>query len=152
MITNLLARKIVGAVLGAIAIATILSLFGYGDTGPTISDYAKEVTLALTSYIPAAFVMHRLTKRDNVFLQIAGVTLIGSTLSFLLKLILLEGQNGIPAYFAGAARDHLWKPFAELIFDAVSFVMLETLVCLPFVALGFYLYSIWGKNHMATER
>ena len=145
MMTNVLARKIVGAVLAAVALALIFSVFGYSDGGPTVSDYSLEVVLALVSFLPAAFLMQRLIKRHRVFLEIAGVALIGSTLSFLMKLIFLEGENGIPAYFARAARDHSWKPFADLVFDAVSFVILTTLLSLPFVAVGFWLYRLWAK-------
>lgn len=145
MIAKLLGRKIFGAISGAVAVAMIFSLFGYSDDGATISNFVVEVALALASFVPAAFLMHHMIKRQNVFLEILGVTLIGSCFGFLLKLIILEGQNGIPAYFAAAARDHSWTPWANLIFDAVSFTIFETLVSLPFVALGFWVYREWGK-------
>ena len=149
-IRGLLLRKVFGAILGACAVATFFSLFGYSD-GATFSDYAKELGLGLVSYLTAAVLTLRLTKRDSVLLDITGVTLIGSALSFLAKSIFLEGQNGIPAYLARATRDHWWKAIGDLASDAVSFVILVMLLSLPFVAIGAWIYQLWEKSRMATS-
>jgi hypothetical protein len=147
---NSLVRKIVGATLGAIAIATVFSLVGYSDEGATTSDYVKELCIALASYLAAALFMHWLIRRDSAIVDILSVTLTGSVLSFLAKLIFLEDQNGIPAYVARYTREHSWTPFKDLAFHAVSFIVLATLLSLPFVAIGVGVFQLWRKKHMLT--
>ena len=46
LISYRLARKIAGAVLGAVAVAAVFSLVGYSDEGATTSDYVKELSIA----------------------------------------------------------------------------------------------------------
>ena len=145
-----LVRKIAGAILGAVAIATVFSLVGYSDEGATTSDYVRELSLALASYLPAAVIVHRLIRRDSAILDIISVTLIGSGLSLLMKLIFLEGENGIPAYIARSTREHSLKPFGDLAFHAVSFIILATLLSLPFVALGVWICRLWTKHDRLT--
>jgi hypothetical protein len=152
MITKVLIRKIAGATLAAVAVAVIFSSFGYSDGGATAFDYVRELTLALASYVSAAFILQRITWRDNVFLDIAGVALVGSALSFPLKLIFLEGQNGIPAYLARAARDHSWRPYGDFLVDGVSFVIFAIFLSLPFAAIGSWLYQGFAKSDMPTTR
>jgi hypothetical protein len=143
---NQLVRKVVGAFVGAVAVASIFALVGYSDEGPTTSDYVRELAVALASYLPAAFLIQWLTQRDNVILDIVAVTLTGSALSFLMKLIFLEGQNGIPSYIARSTSEHSWKPFGDLAFHSVSFIMFATLLSLPFVTIGVGLCRIFAKN------
>jgi multisubunit Na+/H+ antiporter MnhC subunit len=72
LISYRLGRKIVGAMLGAVAVATVLSLVGYSDEGATASDYVRELTLALASYLPAALIVHWLIRRDSSILDITS--------------------------------------------------------------------------------
>jgi hypothetical protein len=150
LISYRLGRKIAGAVLGAIAIATVFAVVGYSDEGATTSDYAREISLALASYLLAALIVHRLIRRDSPILDVISVTLIGSGLSLLMKLIFLEGQNGIPAYIARSTREHSLKPFGDLAFHAVSFITLTTLLSVPFIALGVWICQLWTKHHRLT--
>ena len=153
VISDRLVRKVAGAILGAVAVATVFSLVGYSDEGATTSDYVRELSLALASYIPAALIVHRLIRRDSLILDIISVTLIGSSVSLLMKLIFLEGQNGIPAYIARWTREHSLKPFEDLAFHAISFLILATLLSLPFVALGVWICRLWTKHdRLTTER
>ena len=122
-IKKLLVRKIAGAILGALAVAAIFSLVGYSDDGATIADYLRELAVAVASHLPATLLLQRLTDRDNAILDIVGITCTGSALSFLMKLIFLEGKNGIPAYIARSTREHSWKPFSDLAFHSVSFII-----------------------------
>lgn len=145
-----LLRKIVGATLGAIAVAAIFSVVGYSDEGATTSNYVRELCVALAAYLPAALIAHWLIRRDSAILDIVSVTLIGSGLSFLMKLIFLEGQNGVPAYIARWIREHSSKPFVDLVFHAISFIIFATLLSLPFVALGVWVVRLWEKKHMLT--
>ena len=150
LISYRLATKIAGAVLGAVAVAAVFSLVGYSDEGATTSDYVKELSIALASYLPAALIVHRLIRRDSAVLDIISVTLIGSGLSLLMKLIFLEGQNGIPAYISRWTQEHSVQPFEDLAFHAVSFIVLATLLSLPFTALGVWICRLWTKRQRFT--
>lgn len=150
LISNRLVRKIAGAILGAVAVATVFSFVGYSDEGATTSDYVRELSLALASYLPAALIVHCVIRRDSAILDIISITLIGSGLSLLMKLIFLEGPNGLPAYIARWTREHSFKPFGDLAFHAISFIILATLLSLPFVALGVWICRLWTKHHRLT--
>ena len=143
---NLFARKIVGAFMGALAVSAVFTLVGYSDEGATAMDCLKELTLALASYLPAALLIHWLTRRDNVWLDIVGVSLTGSAIGFLLKLLFLEGKNGIPAYIARSASEHSWKALGDLGFHALSFIILTTLISLPVIAIAMWSCRWWAKR------
>ncbi|HEX6716098.1 MAG TPA: hypothetical protein VF088_03265 [Pyrinomonadaceae bacterium] len=149
-VSNLLVRRLAGAILGGVAIATVFSLLGYSDVGPTRSNYLRELAIALASYLVAAFIVEWLIKRDNAIFDTLFVSLLGSALSFPVKLIFLEGRNGIPVYIAETARNGFLKPFVDLSFHAISFVILATLLSLPFVAAGVGMCRFYAKKGMRT--
>ena len=148
---NFFARKMVGALMGALVVSVVLSLVGYSDEGPTKWDYLKELTLALPSYLLAALLVHWTIKRDNILLEIIGVSLMGSAIAFLLKIVFLEGQNGIPSYIARYANERSLRPFGDLVLHALSFTALTALIALPIVAIGMCLGGWWARNHLNTS-
>lgn len=141
---NLLIRRIMAAVIASLAMASILALVGYSD-GASLRDYLVELAIAFSAYLTAALLLHWPTRSDRLALDIIILSLLGSALSFPLKLVFLEGENGIPAYVARSRAEQSWQPFLDLLIHAALFITFTTLLVLPFVAL-----SLWGW-HIATS-
>lgn len=143
---NLLLRRLLGALAASFAASIILTLVGYADAGPKISDFAREFLIASLSYLPIALLIHWVIRIENTLWDIISVSFLGSVVSFVLKLVFLEGQNGIPAFVARATAEHSWEPFGDLITHGAIFVVLATILTLPCVALVILLW------HFLTRR
>ncbi len=130
---TLFIRRGAGAVVASVAVATIFSTVGYSD-GASVSDFLREISIAFCSYVSAALLVQWIARSESVWWDIAGISFLGSVISFPLKLVFLEGENGIPAYLARVASEHSWKPFADLVTHGIGFIVLATLITLPFVA------------------
>jgi hypothetical protein len=141
-------RRIIGAIAGALAVSALFTLFGYSDyEGPTGSIYIKELCLALASYVPAAFLVNLLLRNwDSRFADAGCVALVGTAISWIMKLVFLDGENGIPAYLASAAREHSWRPYGDLLKNGVNFILFATVLSFTFIALGVFLGNLFPKR------
>ena len=141
-------RRIIGAIVGALGGSALFTLFGYSDyEGPTMSIYIKELCLALASYVPAAFLVNLLVGNwDGRFADAGCVALVGTAISWIMKLLFLDGENGIPAYLASAAREHSWRPYADLLKDGINFILFATALSFAFIALGVFLGNLVPKR------
>jgi hypothetical protein len=142
-----LIRNIAGAIAASLVVSTVFTLFGYSG-GATTSDFFKELAVAFTSYVSVALLISYWTRlRDRLLYDVGCISLLGSGVSYLLKLIVLAGRNGIPAYVAKSARELSWKPYFDLFTDALMSTAFATLISLPFIAVGAWLWTIRTKKH-----
>jgi hypothetical protein len=140
---------VAAAVVASFAVAAILSLVGYSD-GASFSDVLLELIIAFSSYVTAALLVHWLSRSENISWEIVSMSLLGSAMSFPLKLLFLEGQNGIPAYVSRSSTEQLWQPFLDLLTHAALFICMTTLLALPFVAIVIVLWHL--SNRLLARR
>jgi hypothetical protein len=140
-------RKIVGAVAAALVMSTLFTLFEYSEEGPGVSDFLKELAAALVSYGSAALLIHYWSSsRAKLLYDVFFVSLLGSLGSFLIKVTVLERQNGLPEDIAHAMGERSLKPIIDLVTHGFSSSIFETLVSLPFVAIGVWIWTVWTRK------
>ncbi len=140
-----LGRNVGGAASASLVLASIFALFGY-DEGARSLDVVKELALASTSYLVAAIMVTAMIKRETT-LDMILISLSGSGLSSLLKLFLVDGANGLPAYISRSRLENSVSPFVDLIVHLITFSLLATFIALPFVALGSWLVSFFYRRY-----
>ncbi len=130
--------------MASVGVAAIFTTVGYSD-GASIADFWREISIAFCSYVSAALLVHSIARSESVWWDIAGVSFLGSVISFPLKLVFLEGENGIPVYLARVTNEHSLKPFADLATHGIGFIVLATLMSLPFVAVAISLWYVSSR-------
>ena len=148
---RLLVRRTIGAVAASLAAAVIFTLVGYGDVGPDRWHFARELMIAVASYVPIALLLHGATRGESIWLDIASVSFFGSVMSFPMKLVFLEGQNGIPAYVARITRENSWKPLVDLVSHGIGVIVLATVLTLPVVAFAIGLWHFVAKTRQSNQ-
>jgi hypothetical protein len=138
----------IGATAASLAAATIFTLVGYGDVGPDIWQFTRELVIALASYVPIAVFLHWATRRESIWWDIAWLSFLGSAISFPMKLVFLEGQNGIPAYVARITRENSWQPLIDLVSYGIGFIVIATVLTLPVVAFAIWLSQVLMKARL----
>ncbi|MGH9966649.1 MAG: hypothetical protein ACREBG_02285 [Pyrinomonadaceae bacterium] len=139
-----LVRNLSGAFAASIVASTLFALFGYSG-GATIRDFANEFAISLISFGSAATFVSYAASRDRLIVEVALVSLLGALIEFMLKITILEGANGLPAYFEQFTQLHSWKPMADLISRCFTSTIILTLITLPFVALGGWISRFVGR-------
>jgi|ERR1043166_273955 hypothetical protein len=142
---KLLLRRIIGATAAAVTTAVVFTLAGYGDVGPDFRQFGAELLIGFASYLPIALLLHWAIRWDNIWCDIVFVSLFGSAMSFLLALVFLEGQNGIPAYVARITRENSWQPLLDLTSDGIDFLILAIVITLPVSAFAVWLWQVVTK-------
>jgi hypothetical protein len=139
---GLLVRRLLSAIVASFAIAAILSLVGYSDGGASSADVLIELIIAFSSYVTAALAVHWMNWSDKIWWDAISVSLLGSTISLLLQLVFVEGQNGIPAYFSRFLSERSLQPFFDLLIHATGFIAIVTVLALPFVFIVMVLCNL----------
>lgn len=124
-----------GAALAAVVVGTVFYTFGYSGE-QTVRNFVNEFTLALISFSAAAFLISRTVSRNNIPLDVVLVSLVGSLIDFVLRLIVFDGANGIPAYVSAATTQHSIMPVLDLFLHGLSVTFLTSAISLPFVTAG----------------
>ena len=138
-------RNLSGAVAASIVASTVFTLFGYsGDA--TIRDFANEFAISLISFGSAALFVSYVVSRDRFLLEVALVSVLGALVGFVLKLIILEGANGLPAYIERANQLHSWKPLIDLMGECLMFTGMLTVISFPFVTLGAWICRFVSRH------
>jgi hypothetical protein len=140
-----LVRNLCGAVPAAIIASSLFTVFGYSGVA-TLRDFANELALSAISFGSAAVFVCYIVSRERFLLNVTLVSLFGCLMTFVLKLLLLEGSNGLPAYMEQAAQQHSWKPLIDLLTESLMFTAMLTMISLPFIALGAWICTFVAKR------
>lgn len=134
----------------AFAVASLFSLFGYSE-GAQLADVLKEFGIAVVSYGCGACMCYWFRFSTNALGAAAGTSFFGSALSFALKLVILEGENGIPYYTAAAARQQSWRPYADLVSHGVKFTVLLTVFSFLSAIVGVCATALLSNRRFASD-
>jgi hypothetical protein len=130
-----LISNIGGAAVAAVVVGTVFYTFGYSGE-QRVRDFVNEFMMAIISFGAAAFLVSRRVSRNSVPLDVVLVSLFGSLFDFVLKLIMLDGANGIPAYVSRAMNQLSIMPVLDLLLNGLSVTFLTSAISLPFVVAG----------------
>ena len=139
-----LARNLSGALAASIVASTFFTQFGYSG-GATLRDFANELAICTISFCSAAVLVFSLIRRDRFLFEVALVSLLGALIDFALKITILEGANGLPAYIEHSSQLHSWKPIVDLLSRWLASAAILTVITLPFVALGAWVSRFVGR-------
>jgi len=140
-----LARNLSGAAVASIVTSSLFTQMGYSG-GANIRDFANQLATAVVSFGAAAVLVTCLVSRNRFMVDVALVSLLGALIGSVLKVAILEGANGVPSYIEQATQQHSWRPLIALMTDCLEFTAFLTVISLPLVTFGAWVFRVVSKQ------
>lgn len=139
--------NVLSAIVAALVMAGIYTTFGYGDAGGgTVHRFFQEVVVALAGYYLAARLTQMTPDPENFMHDVYCISFIGSTVHYLLTLILIDNQNSIRWIIAEVSREHSLRPIIYLFSFGLSYVIVASIISFPLIAATLWLWSVHAKT------
>jgi hypothetical protein len=146
-----IARDLTGAFVASVVLSILFTEFGYSG-GATMKDFIRELVLSLVSFCLPALVVSRAFSPKRFLIEIGLISVSGALINFIFKVTVLEGSNGLPAYVVSSTRTNSWKPYLDLLSDWLISAAIVSIIALPLLAIGSWIWTFMSKTFSATSR